>query len=71
MTTTLRSDKKYMKVIEENPQIWEIKSDKHLLKFWKWIQKKHLIPGDVIPKRVFKKYYRKKESESNGNKSKY
>ena len=45
-------------IIREEPTVWKIKSIKHLRRFWRWIQKKKLIPGDVIPKRIFKRYYK-------------
>ena len=63
MTTTIISNEKDRIIIKKKPEVWEIKSDKHLLKFWEWVQKKHLIPGDIVPKRRFKKYYRKKEEK--------
>ncbi len=58
MTNTIASEKDDNTIIiKSEPEIWEIKSTKHLIKFWRWTQKKQLLPGDIVPKRIWKKYY--------------
>ena len=61
MTNTIESERNGIYLIESDAEVWDIKSTKHLKKFWKWIQKKKIMPGDIIPKRIIKKYYRRKK----------
>ena len=40
--------------------IWLLGDDmKKLKKFWKWAKRHRLKPGDIIPKKIFEKYFRR------------
>ena len=64
MVNTIISERNGIYIIEGEPEVWESKSTKHLEKFWKWLIKKKLLPGDIIPKRIMKRYYKR---YTNGN----
>ena len=59
MANTIASKRNGIYLIESDVEVWDIKSTKHLEKFWRWIQRKKLIPGDIIPKRIFRKHFRR------------
>ena len=59
MVSTIKSKNDGRIIITKKEEVWEIKSNKHFQKFWKWIQKKKIMPGDAIPMRIFKRYYKK------------
>ena len=40
---------------------WVINDMKKLKKFNKWVKRHRLKPGDIIPKRIFKKYFERSE----------
>ena len=62
MANVKESDLNGIYLIEgEGVEVWNIKNTKHLKKFWKYLQKKKIMPGDIIPKRIFKKYFERSE----------
>ena len=64
MANTKESERNGIYLIEgEGAETWEIKSEKKLKRFWKWIQKKKIMPGDIIPKKILKRYYKRLDNE--------
>lgn len=59
MTNTIKSKEDANIIVGNQEEVWIIKSHKKLLKFWKWMQKKKIMPGDKIPIRVLKRYYKR------------
>ena len=55
MANTETSDLNGMYFINSEPEVWEIKKKG----FWKWLIRHRLKPGDIIPKRIFKKYFKR------------
>lgn len=45
------------------PELYIPKNIKHLKKFNKWAKKHKLMPGMIIPKRIFKKHFKRSEDE--------
>ena len=60
MTNTIKSKKNKNTIItREKEEVWTIKSTQKHAKFYRWILRNKIMPGDTIPKRILKRYYRR------------
>ena len=55
---SLLSDKN-MIIFKEKEITYQIIDLKHLKKFYKWVRKNKLNPGDIIPKKIFNECFRR------------
>jgi len=60
MVKTLVSDMNDDFIILKESITYVPREDKSLDKFIKWMKRKEIKPGDIIPNRIFKKYWRVK-----------
>ena len=64
MVNVIKSERSDIYIIEGegSEELWCIDDMKKLKKFNNWVKRHCLKPGDIIPKRIFKKYFKRCEN---------